>query len=357
MDIKISIIVLIVLTTTTYACDNTDEICEIEKSIRDYYEELRNDLPDNDKKILNNKCKFGGSTTLLGINGNPFLTHCPVIKDSLLGYWYNSFNYVTWQNVGRKNHNITKYNLKGYDLWIPKLRLKDAKSKYLCTVYTSNDCIQSIVKIKVIRKRCLEKKYELTSNTNIVDIYCSIADGYKYIEWWYKDSDMFSYILNNSSNNNKYMLNGNMLIINNVTIEDSGKYICKAYYENMLTNQDDIIAERCKILIIYPSQNHDFDVSVDNPILKVKLGETANTTCTAVGKSNMEKPYVEWKDPYDNNMPLYYHKDVVDLHDSLDSTMLYFINVTEEFIGKTFTCEASHYDKVKTVTTKIELDI
>ncbi|AST09384.1 hypothetical protein Murmansk-189 [Murmansk poxvirus] len=340
---KLYIVIISILISYTYSF-NTEDI-QLATEIYEYEKER---LEPHQRNALNESCYYGGTTPAFGIEYEPLLQECFIIKYKILSYWYNNITRIGWQKIGDSNSLDERY-IKNDKLWLPMLKDKNVPEEYICTLYGDKGCVQSVVSVYKISKMCEDTHYEIDTR-KYFSIYCSVTSGGYFIEW-YKDGKMI-----NDYNSGKYKINGNRLIINKVVLEDAGKYTCRAYYHDK-EGYDDVSVTKCINVAVYPPQNRDFDVSVDNPILKVKLGETANTTCTAVGKSNVKKPYVEWKDPYNNDKPLYYYDDVVDFHDSSDSTMLYFINVTEEFIGKTFTCEASHYDKVKTVTTKIELDI
>ncbi|AFB76910.1 interferon-alpha/beta-receptor-like secreted glycoprotein [Cotia virus SPAn232] len=332
---------VVVPTTKPPLIDKNDYI-----SLDEYYNLQLDELPNHYKKLLNTSCNYRGKNLpVFSKFGNPVSIPCPAIR-----YYYFKNYTIEWQRTSDMRH-VSKHNIKENKLWIPKLSRRKSYRAYICTVHTDDKCLQSLVTIdtKFTNQRCYEMSQELYTYGNIGKLKYYSPRGYYKTEW-YKNEQLIHY------GSGKYSIDKDVLIINNLTLDDSGRYICKKYYKNTRQGKNDIEASHCIDYTVYPRQDHNFDITVtDYPILKVKIGEPANTTCTVVGKSKWEVPFVSWHYGF-NGSYVEFAYDVVSWSVSPNTMMLYFVNVSQSDIGTTYECIGKTTGVKKTLTITVVLN-
>ncbi|QED21156.1 soluble interferon-alpha/beta receptor [Borealpox virus] len=324
---------------------------DIENQITTFFNKMRVSLPDKDSKWLNSSCMFGGTVNNMAAIGEPFSAMCPPIEDSLLSHRYKEGYVVNWEKIGKTRRPLNRRVKKG-DLWIANYTSNDSRRRYLCTMTTKNgECVQGIVRSHVRKPSCIPETYELGTHDNYgIHLYCGIlyAKHYNNITW-YKDNNEI--IIDNI----KYSQSDKELIVHNPVLEDSGRYDCYARYDDIRI-KNDIVASRCKILTVIPSQDHNFKLVLD-PNIDVTIGEPANITCTAVTTSFLiDDVLIEWENP--SGWLIGFDFDVYSVLTSrggITESTLYFENVTEEYIGNTYKCRGHNYYFEKTLTTTVVL--
>ncbi|AOP31482.1 ifn-alpha/beta receptor glycoprotein [Skunkpox virus] len=339
MEIKVFAIIISIIVAVTYSFnDNAFQ------SALEYYESDKEELETHQRNALNESCQYGGTYPAIGVEYEALLEECSIVRDHLLSYWYENLESIEWKKIG-DDHPLDHSYIKDDKLWLPMLQSKDIPEEFICTLYGNKGCAQSVVEVVKKRKMCSNKDYELGVYSYIT-LTCVVSDGYSTIDW-YKDGKMIKDITS------KYLLtsNGRWLTINDITLEDSGKYKCRAYYQD--EGHEDVTVTKCIDVMIHVPQSHEFTVTVSDPILKVKLGESAKTTCTSVGESKLETPYVEWQNSNGRTLP--HNGNVLNINNDFNEATLYFTKITEEDIGKTYTCRASYYGDEKTATTTLVL--
>ncbi|AEN03756.1 IFN-alpha/beta-receptor-like secreted glycoprotein [Yokapox virus] len=345
--LKVLFISLVVIINIVYSYNISNETAEwIE-----YYEAEKTLLPYTTLNMLNESCQYGGIKHVFGAEGEPLYKTCPVISNLIKDYLNGSIDGVKWQYVGDPDNKVHVVN---NTLWIPNVGPSNLKEGYICTIHNKKNCVQAVLNILKLSKRCSDVEYELgVRKKNKILITCGVLydrDYYR-IKWYKNNKRIKVYEFNNGTEKYERKNGGKFLYITNITKDDDAVYKCKAYY-NM--DNRSIISTACKRLYVLPKQNHDFDV-ITNPVVKVRLGEPANTTCVVVGKSITMSPFREWQTeegevlPYDDNVAVFYNEVP-------DGDMLYFINVTEDIIGRKYICSGYHYGVEKKVMTTIVLD-
>ncbi|ADZ30599.1 IFN-alpha/beta-receptor-like secreted glycoprotein [Cowpox virus] len=329
----------------SYAKNIDDDIAEL-------FNIMRDNLPAKDSKWLNPECMFGGTMSNMAAIGEPFSAKCPPIEDSLLSDRYKDY-VVKWERLEKnRRQQISNRRVKHGDLWIANYTSKFSNRRYLCTVTTKNgDCVQGIVRSHVWKPSCIPTTYELGTHDKYgIELYCGIlyANYYNNITW-YKDNKEINI------DGIKYSQTGKELIIHNPEFEDSGRYDCYVHYDDVKIN-DDIIASRCKILTVIPSQDHRFKLILD-PKINVTIGEPANITCSAVSTSLLVSDVmVDWENPSGWIIGLDFGVySILTSRGGITEATLYFENVTEEYIGNTYKCSGHNYYFDKTLTTTVVL--
>ncbi|AOP31693.1 ifn-alpha/beta receptor glycoprotein [Volepox virus] len=338
MEIKVFAIIISIIIAVTYSFnDNAFQ------SALEYYESDKEELETYQRNALNESCQYGGTYPAIGVEYEALLEECSIVRDHLLSYWYENLESIEWKKIG-DDHPLDHSYIKDDKLWLPMLQSKDIPEEFICTLYGNKGCVQSVVEVAKTRKKCSNENYELGMQSYIT-ISCRVTNGYYTIDW-YKDGKKIKDVTGG-----KYLAtsNGRWLTINEVSLEDAGKYKCRGYYHD--TGPDDVTVTKCIDVIIHQPQSHEFTVTVTDPILKVKLGESAKSECTAVGESKLETPYVEWQNSNGRTLP--YDENVSSINDDINHATLYFAKITEEDIGKTYTCRASYYGDEKTTTTTL----
>ncbi|AKJ93824.1 ifn-alpha/beta receptor glycoprotein [Raccoonpox virus] len=326
----------------------------IEDEITNFFNKMRYDLPAKDSKWLNPVCMFGGTMNNMAAIGEPFTATCPPVEDSLLSHRYKDY-VVKWERLEKNRHRpISNKLVKHGDLWIANYTSKDSHRRYLCTVTTKNgDCVQGIVRSHIRKPSCIPETYELGTHDKYgIDLYCGIlyANHYDNITWYKNNQEI-------NIDGIKYSQSDKNLIIHSPELEDSGRYNCYVHY-NDVKNKDDIIVSRCRMLTVIPSQDHRFKLILD-PKINATIGKPANITCMAVTSSlSIDDLLIEWEDP--SGWFIGFDFDVYAVLYSegggITRSTLYFENVTEEYIGNTYTCRGHNYYFQKTLTTTVVLE-
>ncbi|AAC99571.1 IFN-alpha/beta binding protein [Ectromelia virus] len=327
---------------------------DIENEITEFFNKMRDTLPAKDSKWLNPSCMFGGTMNDMAALGEPFSAKCPPIEDSLLSHRYNDKdNVVNWEKIGKTRRPLNR-RVKNGDLWIANYTSNDSHRRYLCTVTTKNgDCVQGIVRSHIRKPpSCIPETYELGTHDKYgIDLYCGIlyAKHYNNITWYKNNQELII-------DGTKYSQSGQNLIIHNPELEDSGRYDCYVHYDDVRI-KNDIVVSRCKILTVIPSQDHRFKLILD-PKINVTIGEPANITCTAVSTSLLvDDVLIDWENPSGWIIGLDFGVySILTSSGGITEATLYFENVTEEYIGNTYTCRGHNYYFDKTLTTTVVLE-
>ncbi|AOP31885.1 ifn-alpha/beta receptor glycoprotein [Volepox virus] len=337
MTLSIYLISLMIL----YSC-----AINIDDSINEFFEKERDSLLVKDSRLLNPACAFGGSSNKMAAISEPFLTACPPVEDSLLSHRYANY-VVTWTR-GKNKRLVSNRHIKNNNLWIANYTSRISHATFVCTLITkTGDCVQGIVKSHIRKPSCIPETYELGSYDEYgIQLYCGIlyANNYRKIKWYKDNKELYI-------DGTKYTQSDPRLIIHNPDLEDSGRYDCYVYYDT--TKTYDITTTRCKVLTVTSAKDHDFTLILD-PYINVTIGQSTNITC--VGISNSDESYIlmEWEDSSGSIIGLDYDLySVVDSKDKFVYASLYLENITEEYIGNTYTCHGFNSYNEKTLTTTL----